>query len=167
MARRSSNRGLPLSRAFSLLEIMAVLALIGLIAALLIGNSGALLRSVSSDDVQHTALAAIGAVRHGAVLHGRTLELSVDEKARVLVWDEGRAALEGEDGVRLLPPVQAGAQLLGGVLVENPLARVRFYADGTCDPFRLEIVRGRTSRILVIDPWTCTVLAPETGPGRR
>lgn len=167
MARRSSNRGLQLSRAFSLLEIMAVLALIGLIAALLIGSSGALLRAATAEDVQQTALSAIAAARHSAVLHARELELQADEKTRVLDWGEGRATLGGEDGVRLLPPVRTGAQLLGGVLVETPLARVRFYADGTCDPFRLEIVRGRISQILTIDPWTCTVLAPETGPGHR
>lgn len=152
---------------FTLVELLAVLALFGLISALLIGGSGALLRAVATDDVQHTALTAIGAARHSAVSQGRTLELRVDEKTRIIEWGEGRAVLEGQGGVRLLPPARIGAQLVGGQLVETPLVRVRFYADGTCDPFRLEIVRDRTSQILTIDPWTCTVLAPETESGRR
>lgn len=161
LARRQGARG------FSVLELVAVLALFGLISALLIGGSGALLRLIAPDDGQHTALTAISGARHSAVLLGRTLELHVDEKTRSIGWGEGHATLEGDDVVRLLPPVRTGAQLLGGQLVETPLARVRFYADGSCDPFRLETVRRGTSRILAIDPWTCAVLATEAAPGRR
>jgi prepilin-type N-terminal cleavage/methylation domain-containing protein len=146
---------------FSLLEIVVVLALFGLISVLLIGGSGALLRAVSQDDAENTALSAIAAARHGAVLAGQTLQLRVDEQARVLDWGAGNATISGEDGVRLLPPVKLSSILIGGRVQEEALAGVRFYADGTCDPFRLEIVRDKTSRILTIDPWTCTVLAPD------
>ncbi|MBI2497208.1 MAG: type II secretion system protein, partial [Opitutae bacterium] len=142
---------------FSLLEILVVLALLGLISALLIGGSTTLLRTVTSDDVQNTALGAIAGARHGAVLTGRTLELRYDEQARVLDWGEDRAALAGEGALRLLPPVRSSSILVGGQLVESPLARVRFYPDGTCDPFRLEIVRDQANLVLTIDPWTCTV----------
>ena len=152
---------------FSLLEILAVLALIGLISALLIGGSSALLRTATADDVQNTALSAIAGARHSAVLTGRTLEFRSDDRTRVLDWGEGRAALAGEGGVRLLPPAKVSSVLVGGRLLESPLARVRFYADGTCDPFRLEIVRDQASQILAIDPWTCAALSPEASPGRH
>lgn len=152
---------------FSLLEILVVLALLGLISALLIGGSSTLLRTVTTDDVQNTALGAIASARHSAVLSGRTLELRYDDKARVLNWGEGQAALTGEGEVRLLPPARISSMLVGGRLVESALARVCFYADGTSDPFRLEIVRGKTSQILTLDPWTCTVLSPEASPGHR
>ena len=152
---------------FSLLEILVVLALCGLISALLIGGSSALLRAVTTDDVQNTTLSAIAGARHSAVLTGRTLEFRSDEKARVLDWAEGRAALAGEGTVRLLPAVKTSSILVGGQLLETPLARVRFYADGTCDPFRVEIVRGRASQILAIDPWTCTALSPGAAPGQH
>ena len=159
--RRRRNKG-----AFTLLEIIAVIALMGLISALLIGGSGAMLRTISTDDVQNTALAAIAGARHSAVLTCRTLEFTSDDKTRVLDWGEGRAALTGEGGVRLLPAGRTSAILVGGQLMESPLARVHFYADGTCDPFRLEIVRDRqTSQVLAIDPWTCTALSPENAPG--
>lgn len=167
MLRRSAIGGLHRSSAFSLLEILAVLALMGLISALLIGGSSALLRTAATDDVQNTALSAVAAARHSAVLTGRTLELRSDDRTRVLDWGEGRVALAGEGGVRLLPPAKGSSILVGGQLVESPLARVRFYADGTCDPFRLEIVRDRTSQIMAIDPWTCAVLSPEAAPGHH
>ena len=171
MARRSSSGGLPhpvrrhASRppagGFTLLEIVVVLALFGLITALLIGGSGALLRAVGREDVESTALNAIASARHEAVLAGRTLELRLDEKTRLLDWGAGRATLAGEDVVRLLPPVKTSAVLIGGRLEEAAITTVRFHPDGTCDPFRLEIVHGQTGRILAIDPWTCTVLAPD------
>jgi len=167
MPRRSAIRGLHHSRGFSLLEILVVLALFGLISALLIGGSSALLRAAATDDVQNTALGAIAAARHSAVLVGRPLDFRHDDKARVLSWGEGTAALTGEGDVRLLPAVKTGSMLVGGQLVETPLARVRFYPDGTCDPFRLQIVRGPVSQILAIDPWTCTALSPEATPGHH
>jgi general secretion pathway protein H len=164
MPRRSSIRGLRRSAGFTLLEILAVLALIGLISALLIGNSTALLKAFSSDDVESTALSAIASARHSAVLTGRVLELRGDEQNRLLDWQTGTAALAGPGDVHFLPAVMTSAMLVGGSAVEAPIARVRFYPDGTCDPFRLEIVREGVNRILTIDPWTCTALA--TGPAR-
>ena len=170
MPRRSSIRGLHRSAGeggFTLLEILVVLALIGLISALLIGSSDALLKSIGRDDIENTALSAIAAARHSAVLTGRPLELHSDEATRVIDWGEGSAPLTGEGSVRLLPVVRTSAMVIGGQAVEAPLARVRFYADGTCDPFRLEIVRGQASEIITIDPWTCTALSPEAAPGQH
>ena len=152
---------------FTLLEVLVVLALIGLISALLIGSSDALLRSIGKDDLETTALTAIANARHSAVLAGRQEELHNDDQTRMLSWDDGSAALTGEGTVRLLPAVKTSAMLVGGQAVEAPLLRVRFYADGTCDPFRLEIVKDKASHILSIDPWTSTPLLPEASPNQH
>jgi general secretion pathway protein H len=151
----------------TLLEIVVVLALFGLITALLLGGSGALLRAIGREEVENTALNAIAIARHEAVLSGRTLDLRLDEKTRVLDWGAGRATLAGEEVVRLLPPVKTSSVLIGGRLEEAAITGVRFYPDGTCDPFRVEIVRGQSGRILMIDPWTCTVLAPDDNARSR
>lgn len=154
-------------RGFSVLEILVVLALFGLISALLIGGSGSLLRMAGRDDVENVAITAIANVRNDAVVGSRTLDLQVDEKARSLEWGNGRAAIPGEGEVRLLPPVTTSSVLIGGRVSEATLGKVRFYADGTCDPFRLEIIRDNVSHIVAIDPWTCTVLAPDKTPGHH
>jgi prepilin-type N-terminal cleavage/methylation domain-containing protein len=156
---------LPSEGGFSLLEIMVVLALFGLIAALLIGGGGSLLQASSRDNAENTALTAIAAARHQAVLAGQIVELHIDEKARALDWGAGQAPLPANEELNLLPPDRSGAMLIGGQLKEESIARVRFYADGTCDPFRLEITRDASRRVIAIDPWTCAALAPDKKPG--
>src|SRR3954469_5044763 len=152
-------------RGFSLLEIVVVLALFGLIAALLIGGGGSLLQASARDSAENSALTAIAAARHQAVLAGQIVELRIDDKARALDWGAGRAPLPEKEELSLLPPVRSGAMLIGGQLKEESIPRVRFYADGTCDPFRLEIIRDASRRVITIDPWTCSVLAPDKKPG--
>lgn len=166
MGARRANGGRARSAGFSLVEIVTVLAIAGLIVGILMTGSTAMMRAISADDVEQAALAGIAAARHEAVLKGQTLALTYDEKTRILSWETGQATLTGEDGIQLLPPVSTGSVLLGGRLVENPLTRVRFYADGTCDPFRLAVNRKASgnapSQTVTIDPWTCTALANPT-----
>ena len=60
--------------------------------------------------------------------------------------------------VKILAPETIGAILLGGVASEEPLARLRFYPDGTCDRVRLDIRRNEDRRLVPIDPLTCAPL---------
>jgi hypothetical protein len=60
--------------------------------------------------------------------------------------------------VKILAPETIGAILLGGVASEAPLARMRFYPDGTCDRVRLDIRRNDDRRVVPIDPLTCAPL---------
>ena len=152
--RRRSSRGLFRSAGFTLLEIVVVLALCGLISALLIVGTRGMLQAVAR-------------IRNDAVLSRSVMALHLDEKVHSLEWDTGHEALVGEDRVRLLPPGKLSAVLIGGRVEEAPLVRVRFYPDGTCDPFRLEVIRGTTSRILPVDPWTCLVLSSDAPIGAR
>src|SRR5690606_25191006 len=112
-------------------------------------------------------LHAIAQARHDAVFHGEIVDLRYDDNLRQISWGRGSDTLTGDDAVRLLPASRVSAMLIGGRLVEHPLARVRFYPNGTCDPFRLEIVRDRTSQFLTIDPWTCTPLSDESAAKAR
>ncbi len=167
--RRSPGRRRPAWRAagFSLVEIIAVLAILGLVSALLLGSGGEFLRHLTRDDVETVALDAIESARHSAVLSGQPVELRYDEQNRRLDWQQGQAAIVGEGEVRLLPPARLAAMLVGGRAVENQLDRVIFYPDGTCQPFRVEIVRAQASEIMAIDPWTCSVLADDPTAEKR
>ena len=162
--KRGARQG-GVSSGFSLLEIVVVLALFGLIGALLIGGGGSLLQASSRENAENTALTAIAAARHQAVLAGQIVEMRIDEKTRTLEWGAGRAPLPEKEELSLLPPVRSGAMLIGGQLKEESIPRVRFYTDGTCDPFRLEITHDTSRRVIAIDPWTCAVLAADKKPG--
>lgn len=151
------------SKGFTLLEILVVIALLGLLSAVLIGGSNSLLRTKDQQDLESIAFGAITMTREHAVLTGGTMQLRLDEKARTLDWGAGPLSLPDGGTVRLLPPVMRSASLIGGTLTESTLPGVRFYADGTCDPFRLEIIQHGLSRIMTIDPWSCTALAEEKG----
>lgn len=165
----SVSRGRPRTAAFTLLELIMVLALFGMVAALILGTGATMLRESDEQSVEQKTIQAIAAARHESVLSGQTLELRFNEKTRLLSWGAGQETLAGEDRLRFLPPVRSSAMLLGGKMVEEAIPFVRFHPDGTCDPFRLEVVKSsdRTSRVVTIDPWTCTALAPAPEGGRR
>ena len=89
--------------------------------------------------------------------------------------DDDEAAVPGEATVpvesALAPTYQflrAGGSgmrstvLIGGRLVETTeVKRVVFYPDGTCTPFRVQIlVQGNEATTIDLDPWTCAPVLP-------
>ncbi len=163
MPRHGSSPGRDRRAGFTLLELIVVLALFALIGTVVTVGASALLRGAQRDGLEHNALTALAAARRAAVMAGQTITLRQSTATRRLEWDGGGVELTGEGEVRLLPPVTAGAILVGGRRIENAVTGVRFHADGTCDPFRLEITHEHKTHVLAIDPWTCSVLAPEPG----
>lgn len=164
--------------AFTLLEILLTILLIGLLGAALIGGSAQLLseKPVATEDV---FWASVQAARKAALKAEHEVRLKFDsEKKRFLLFDGQAASLPapGEVGVEEVPlaefPIASAtpelavdflvqtkggnAILVGGVLLESqPIPYVTFYADGTCTAFRLQIFRSGGAHILTIDPWTC------------
>lgn len=154
-------------RAFTLVEVLLVLALLALIVSIMLPAGGALLRDARETSFEGTVLAAVQDARREAVLTGREVELRHETATRTLVWSDGRRTrqvpLPGPAAaVEFLRP-RGGAVLLGGRLVEtDPVARLRFYPDGTCDAVRLQLrPAGADPRVIPLDPWTCT---PVPGP---
>jgi type II secretion system protein H len=162
----------PACRGFTLVEVLLVLALMALLASLLVPGVNSMLRAMDERAPDQLAAEAVLAARAAALESGRTVELRYDKDGRSFAWGlpEARsAALPAGTTVELLPVEAGGAVLLGGELTEvaPPLRRVRFFPDGTCDPFRLRLRTGEAAapRVLVADPWTCA-LSPVTAKGR-
>ncbi len=184
MSRPSTLRA---ARGFSLLEVLLVVAIVGLIASVLLGGAGTLIgaRAVAPNDVFWKA---VQEARKTALKSGHEIRLKWDkEKKRFLLLDGTASATLAADGftreetplkefallpavaadltVDLLGPASRGGGstiLVGGVLVESrPISHATFFPDGTCTPFRAQFVRGPGSSILAVDPWTCAaVLTP-------
>jgi prepilin-type N-terminal cleavage/methylation domain-containing protein len=148
---------------FTLVEILLVLALLGLLSWIFIGGSTALLRDQgASPDEQFWK--ACGTARKEALEEQRDVLLSYDPKVRAFVINDGGGTvtlpLPGTDDVVIdFHPVQSDASssiLVGGTLVETqPLAAATFYSDGTCTAFRAQVRAKGGAHLLGVDPWTC------------
>jgi len=163
-----TNRGH--SRGFTLLEVLLVLGLISMLAAVLIGGSASLLKGTARDDPEDAMLALLQTVRREAVEKNQVLEFrsaadSGAEGADAYTWGEGRSeTLPSQENVKvkLVAPEVVAAILIGGQAEEKAVAKVRFFPDGTCDRVRLEVNRNGERRIVPIDPLTCAPLPGET-----
>lgn len=153
---RRSGRGLA---AFSLLEVILMLALVGLTTALFVSGAAALARPRDLPP-RDQFWSALTAARQLALESGREVRLVFDRPERRLVWSDGtaqRGQVIAVSNVDFLPDVTESAVLLGGELTEtSTLPTVQFYPDGTCDPFRAQVLAldGRRA-VWLVDPWTC------------
>ena len=157
---------------FTLLEVLVVLAMLGLFAGLFITRSGNLMSDRrTAEDVFWEAVVE---ARKQALMAGREARMIYTAASReepaglVIVMDGNRTRMEfdEEDDVKLdfLSTQKARSTILvGGQLVETQtLPSVTFYGDGTCSPFRAQLRnKGVDPRVLEIDPWTCAQVLPK------
>ena len=151
------------SSAFTLLEILLVLALIGVISGVLaVGISGAFDNDhPTPDDVFWQASRAAQKL---ASISERDTSLSFDAKEKKLVWSNGQQtnstafdASRGDVSVQFLRAAKGGSLILiaGRVVETQEVPRVLYYPDGTCMAFRVQFRVGPTAWQVGIDPWTC------------
>ncbi len=149
-------------RGFTLVEVLLVLALLVLFATLLLPGVNSILREINARGPEQILSTVLLAARSEALASGRTVELRYEAEERRF-WSEP-AAIKADPlpaGVRLdlLPPATGATVLLGGELIETgALPRIRFFPDGTCDPFRVRLREGALPpRLFTVDPWTCAL----------
>jgi general secretion pathway protein H len=150
------------ARGFTLVEVLLVLALLAIFATLLLPGVNSMLQAASSRAPQQVLSDTILAARGAALESGRTVELRYDPELRQLSWTGPAAKTEtlpASQKLEFLPVETNSAILLGGQLVETgTIRRIRFFPDGTCDPFRARLqVEKNPPQLFVIDPWTCAV----------
>lgn len=150
------------ARAFTLLEILLALALIGLLSAALVSGSSRLIDGQPKSPADIFWLAARTS-RRSALKTDRDTRLSYDAKEKRFVVDDGQKQenfpVKGprELTIDLLHAESTGGSILiGGQLMDTrTLPFVTFYADGTCTPFRVQFRTTGPAQIVAIDPWTC------------
>lgn len=170
--------GNPLHRenAFTLLEILLAIALMGLLAAVLVTGSVNLL-SEKPATPEAVFWKAVQQSRATSLTVEREVRLSFDAKDMAFVVDGGASPQKlavpptatKDLTVDFLAPSSSGQSsiLVGGELVSTQtVPSVTFYPDGTCGAFRLQLRTGGAAHVLNIDPWTCAQVLPkpETTP---
>jgi len=153
------------ARGFTLIEILLVLALLALFSALFIPGVNSILRQIDERGPEQALAETVLAARGAALASGRIVTLVHDADQRTLRADDASVpdlVIEPGTTLTLLPPAGGSLILLGGQAVETgEMRRIRFFADGTCDPFRVRLQTDKTpARIWQSDPWTCA-LSPE------
>jgi len=146
-------------RAFTLIEVLLAIALLGLVSALFVTGGSDLFRSRerTATDVFWEAVQAarLQAVQEDAIVH-----LYFDEKKLQVAWTSAGGTHELDwpgRNLEFLPVEQTDSILLGGQLAgTSRLTEVRFHADGAVDRFRAQLTdaAGQVTR-LDLDPWTC------------
>ena len=164
----------PEGRGFTLLEILLVLALVGLIGALL---AVGVTRVFSNDHPapEDVFWQACRSAQKLASLSEHEVSLGFDAQEKKLVWGNGQEtdaaafdAAGGEVGVQFLQAQKGGSLILvaGQVVETQEVPRVMFYPDGTCTAFRVQFRVGANAWQFAIDPWTCAPVLEkkETNP---
>ncbi|MGH7996093.1 MAG: pilus assembly FimT family protein [Opitutaceae bacterium] len=156
---------------FTLLEILLALAVIALMATVLIGGSARLLagRRATPDDAFWDA---VRRSRKLALQSGRDVLLSYDAKDQQFVIagpTNHTVRIHGAPpdlGVVFVPADGSNSEELvaGTMIATNGLPFVRFFPDGTCVPFRVQIHTSQASHFLSIDPWTCAPMLRPLNP---
>jgi len=156
----------PARAAFSLLEILLVISLVALLSTALISGANAIFRATAHPPPEDVFWHAVASARQMALTNVRTVQLRFDDKEKRLRWSDGvasaseRVATEVEASLQFLQPKSGSSVLLGGQLVETAeVPLVRFYSDGTCDAFRVQLKLGEAPPfVLAVDPWTCAAM---------
>lgn len=152
-----------LSRGFTLIEVLLALGLCALISGLWVAGAGNLMRAADRSDPEDQLLAALQRARRHAVEIGQTLDVRILEEGSQLTWGDlptqtRTISLSETLRARLVGPETEGLILLGGTAEAPPLTRLRFYADGTCDPARIEVRRLGQTTYRNLDPLTAALL---------
>ncbi len=160
------------SRGFTLLEILLVLAIMGLIASVLVGGAARLLtdRPVSPEEIFWKA---VQEARKMALKNNDDVGLQFvsddASKSKAFVVTDGNetkqfpvpAADNLEINFLAAQPTGGNMIMVAGTVLETQKVAVTFYPDGTCTAFRTQFFRNGDAHIVSIDPWTCApVLTP-------
>lgn len=148
-------------RAFTLVEVLLALAIMAMLGALLLPGVNSILRSMSASDPAQLVWDTINEAREQALTSHRPVWLQPAKDHTRLQWTDGvinrSKELPAGCSWQLLQDRVGQLVLIGGQAIETEeVAAVRFYPDGTCDSFRVQLRRDQTPpRILAVDPWTC------------
>ena len=152
---------------FSLVEIMLVIALIGVLASIFVINFDTLIRQNETDSLEQAFWRASSDARNRAMFERRAQDLRFDTESMGFLVGVGervkRFPVNTSDWSEKTPVEIVFKQnlsddsyrLVGGKLITlREIRFVRFFPDGTCMPFVLEIRVGDDLRSIEVDPWS-------------
>jgi len=168
---------------FTMVEILLVIALIGVLASVFVINFDVLIRQNEADSLEQAFWRASSEARNRALFERRSRDLRYDPESTAFLLEGGHEMVrfpvntsDWTEGIKTEVLFNQrlsddSYSLVGGKLItDRKVEFVRFYPDGTCMPFILSIRTGDTVRTIEIDPWSGAELLPpeeDATRGRR
>jgi type II secretion system protein H len=155
--------------AFTLIEMLLVLALIGVFATLFVVNASSFGRQTATQAVEAQFWNAVREARTRAIVDRQAQAVRYDDEAVAFVVENIRDGAQStfsvsredwppdlEVAIALKKRVDRSQfTLVRGELVDlREIPEVRFFPDGACVPFVADFRVGDTERQIEIDPWT-------------
>lgn len=158
------------------------LALIAVATTLFVVTAESLGRATPADDLEATFWKAMAEARSQALGTRRPAEVRFDEESTSFFvrFNGGETPFKapteslasGEKIRVVLTEDRASNELIlirGEAITTRPVAAVKVFPDGTCQPFNIEFHAGDKTHRVKIDPWTGAAMLSDTDPrgGRR
>ena len=150
-----------------MVEILLVIALIGILASIFVINFDTLIRQNESDSLEQAFWTASSEARNLAMFERRVQDLRYDPESTTYLVGAGaevkRFAVDTSNWSDEVEPEVFFKQslsddsyrLIGGKLITlREIKLVRYFPDGTCMPFIMEIHVGDDLRSIEVDPWS-------------
>lgn len=138
-------------RAFTLIEIMIVVAIIGIIMAMGVPSIVRTMRKEGMRKAVSDMVEACSSARADAILHGKTSDLVIRPQDHTISGGTFSATLPENVWIEIL-----GVNFLQ--LEEAEEARVHFYPNGTCDEFTI-VLNSEEQKAMKISLEVVTALA--------
>jgi general secretion pathway protein H len=162
--------------AFSLVEILLVIALLALFSSLFVLNLDSLIAQGEADSLESEFWRATREARTLALYERAPQTLRFDEEAIAFTVSgangEKKFSINTEDWseesraeVLFTQRLADGSYSLiqGNLVTTKEIPFVRFFPDGTCMPFLVELNVGESERTIEVDPWTGAELLSAEG----
>ena len=150
-----------------MVEILLVIALISIMASVFVINFDVLIRQNEIDSLEHAFWKASSEARNLAMFERRVQDLRYDpdsmayfvgagENAKRFAVDTSDWSNETEVEVLFKQKLSDDSyRLIGGKLITlREIQLVRYFPDGTCMPYILEIRVNEDLRSIEVDPWS-------------
>jgi type II secretion system protein H len=154
---------------FTLIEMLLVIALIGVFATLFVLNAESLIKETATQAVETKFWEAVREARSNAIVNRRAQALWYDTKAAAFVVenvDSGTRqtfVISREDWAPDTPLEVAfkkevasnqHTMIAGELVTLREIPEARFFPDGACTPFVVAFTVGAEKKQIEIDPWT-------------